>query len=156
MYTTPAVASVGYTLEQALEADIDAKEVKLSLLYSGRYVAENIELTGVCKIVYDRTNRCLIGAHIVGSYSSEIIAILASFIDLKTDVKDIEKIVFPHPTVGEVIHDAVATIVQKIAKHEKILASATSNGNGQSLKNILKTCTSRFLIVNLLFIVFNL
>jgi len=131
VYTTPAVASVGYTLEQALDADIDAKEVKLSLLYSGRYVAENIELTGICKIVYDRTNRCLIGAHIVGSYSSEIIAILASFIDLKTDVKDIEKIVFPHPTVGEVIHDAVATIAQKIAKHEKILASATSNGDGQ-------------------------
>lgn len=128
IYTTPPAASVGYTLEEARDAGIDAKEINLSLLYSGRYVAENVELNGICKIVYDRTNQYFVGAHLIGSYSAEIIAILASFIDLKTNVHEIEKIVFPHPTVGEVIHDIAEAIVQKIKKHNEILESSNRHG----------------------------
>lgn len=129
VYTTPTVASVGYTLHQARDEGIDAKEVKLSLLYSGRYVAENIDLTGICKVVFDRSNERFIGAHLVGSYSGEMISILTSYIDFKIDIKEIEKIVFPHPTVGEVIHETAYDINQQIKEHQETKASGNGNGN---------------------------
>lgn len=118
IYTHPVAAGVGFTLERAKEAGINAKEIKLSLLYSGRYVAENIDLSGILKVVYDRDNATFVGAHMVGSYAGEIISTLTSYIDLKLKVEEIEKIVFPHPTVAEVIHDAAHMIIEKIKEYE--------------------------------------
>jgi dihydrolipoamide dehydrogenase len=49
----------------------------------------------------------LLGCHIIGSYASEIILSAASLIELRTKIADIKKIVFPHPTVCEIIREAV-------------------------------------------------
>lgn len=110
IYTSPEVACVGYTLETAAAEGIDAEAVQLSLMYSGRYIAENTDYTGICRLVYDKSKNTLIGAQIVGSYASEYIVAVSELIDLEVPVERIKKIVFPHPTVCEVMREAVFQI----------------------------------------------
>jgi dihydrolipoamide dehydrogenase len=107
IYTTPEVASVGLTLSSAKEKGIKAKQASLSLMYSGRYIAENTDYTGLCQLVLDEDRGTLIGAQVVGSYASEYIVAVSNLIDMAIDLDRIKKLVFPHPTVCEVIRDAV-------------------------------------------------
>lgn len=110
IYTTPETASVGYTEESAVKAGINAKSITLSLMYSGRYIAENTDYTGVCVLVKDVDKNTLIGAHIVGNYASEYIVAVSELIDLEIDIERIKKLVFPHPTVCETVREAVFEI----------------------------------------------
>ena len=107
IYTTPEVAAVGMNLATAKSRGMQAKEVTLSLMYSGRYIAENTDYTGFCQLVYNEGNGTLVGAHIIGNYASEYIVAVSNLIDLQIDVQRIKKLVFPHPTVCEVIREAV-------------------------------------------------
>jgi dihydrolipoamide dehydrogenase len=107
IYTTPEVATVGLSLASAGEMGIEAKEISLSLMYSGRYIAENTDYTGLCQLIFDESKGTLIGAQITGNYASEYIVAVSSIIDLQIDVQRIKKLVFPHPTVCEIIRDAV-------------------------------------------------
>ena len=110
IYTTPEVASAGYTLNAALEKGINADEVQLSLMYSGRYIAENTDYTGILKLVYDKDNNVLIGASVVGNYASEYIVAVSNLIDMKVDIDRAKKLVFPHPTVCEVVREGLFEI----------------------------------------------
>ncbi|MBQ4350295.1 MAG: dihydrolipoyl dehydrogenase [Clostridia bacterium] len=110
IYTNPEVGSVGETVETAKKAGIDAEEATLSLRYSGRYVAENEGGDGIVKIVYGREHREILGVHMIGSYASEIIYGAAAMVAKKQRVSDVEKLVFPHPTVCEVIREAMFSI----------------------------------------------
>lgn len=109
IYTKPEVGTVGETLESAKAQGIDAKEHTLSLRYSGRYVAEVEGGDGIVKIITDE-HKTIIGVHMIGSYASEIIYGAAAMVAEKKRVGDIQKIVFPHPTVCEVIREAMFTI----------------------------------------------
>jgi dihydrolipoamide dehydrogenase len=80
------------------------------MAYSGRYVAENIVTDGICKIVIDKKHRNIIGAHIIGSYASEIILSLCALIEMQMRVDDVKELIFPHPTVSEIIREAVFRI----------------------------------------------
>ena len=75
--------------------------------YSGRYVAENEGGDGICKVLIDKKYRRLIGVHIIGSYASEIIYGAGIMIETEMRVQDIRELVFPHPTVSEVIREAI-------------------------------------------------
>lgn len=110
IYTTPEVASAGYTLSAATEKGINADEVQLSLMYSGRYIAENTDYTGILKLVYDKDNNVLIGASVVGNYASEYIVAVSNLIDMKVDIDRAKKLVFPHPTVCEVVREGLFEI----------------------------------------------
>ena len=81
--------------------------VKAPMALSGRYLAENPKGTGFCKLLYDRKNRCVVGVHMVGSYVSEIIYGAAMMVHSKLPLQHLDKIVFPHPTVGEVVREAL-------------------------------------------------
>lgn len=107
IYTNPEFASVGYTEEGAKEKGINAKVVKLPMAYSGRYVAENDGGTGVCKLIIDADNNKLVGAHILANYSSEFIYGVAAMITCDLDLDAIKKIIFPHPTVCEIIREGI-------------------------------------------------
>ena len=98
IYTNPEVGSVGETVESAKEKGIDAKCVSIPMTFSGRYIAENTDLNGVCKIVINNKTNTLIGAHILGSYAGEFIVAVSAMIDLEVDIENIKKLVFPHPT----------------------------------------------------------
>jgi dihydrolipoamide dehydrogenase len=105
IYTHPEVATVGYTQEQASEAGYDAVAMKLSMSYNGRYLAETEAGRGICKVVVDRQYGTLLGVHLIGSACSEMIYGAAAMIEDEMRIKDIRDIVFPHPTVSEIIKD---------------------------------------------------
>lgn len=109
IYTNPEVGTVGETLESAQKAGIKATEHTVSLRYSGRYIAENEGGDGVVKIVLGE-HREILGVHMIGSYASEIIYGAAAMIERRERVEDVQKIVFPHPTVCEVIREAMFMI----------------------------------------------
>jgi len=107
IYTNPEVACVGLTKEAAQEKGLDVKEIKIPMMYSGRYVAEVEGGDGICKLVIDNSNNCLVGVHMIGSYCSEIIYGAALMIETEMQIDDIKELVFPHPTVSEVIREAL-------------------------------------------------
>ena len=110
IYTNPEVGSVGETEESAKEKGLDVKCVNIPLTYSGRYIAENTDLNGICKLVVNNKTNTLIGAHIIGSYSGEYIVAVSAMIDLEVDIENIKKLVFPHPTVCEIVREAIFQI----------------------------------------------
>lgn len=107
IYTNPEVGSVGETEESAKAKGIDVKCVNIPLTYSGRYIAENTDLNGICKIVINKKTNTLIGAHIIGSYAGEFIVAVSAMVDLEVDIENIKKLVFPHPTVCEIVREAI-------------------------------------------------
>ena len=104
IYTNPETAGVGETSESVKQKNIKAKTHSFTLKYSGRYVAENENGDGILKIITDENN-IIIGLHIIGTYASEIIYGTAMMLETMMRTEDIQKFVFPHPTVGEVIRE---------------------------------------------------
>jgi len=107
IYTNPEVACVGETEETAKQKGIDYEVANISMRYSGRYVAENEGGDGICKVLVDKKYRKLIGAHMIGNYASEIIYGAGIMIETEMRVEDIKEIVFPHPTVCEILREAI-------------------------------------------------
>ncbi len=110
IYTNPEVGSVGLTEEQCREQKIEYKVGKASAMYSGRYVAENLKGSGFCKVLCDKKTGKLLGVHILSSYASEMIVGAALMLEMEMTVEDIKELVFPHPTVCEIIREAIFAI----------------------------------------------
>lgn len=107
IYTDPEVATVGHSLEGAKKLGMNAKEVKLPMSYAGRYLAETEGGKGFIKLVVDTDRSRLVGCHIVGSYASEIIMTATMMVDTELNPERLRKLVFPHPTVAEIIREAI-------------------------------------------------
>lgn len=107
IYTNPEVACVGETEETAKAKGIDYEVANLSMRYSGRYVAENERGDGICKILIDKEYRKIIGVHMIGNPASEIIYGAALMIEMEMRVEDVQELVFPHPTISEIIREGV-------------------------------------------------
>lgn len=107
IYTNPEVACVGENEETAKQKGIDFEAAKLSMMYSGRYAAENEGGDGICKVLVDKKHHKVIGVHMIGNYSSEIIYGAALMIETEMRVNDIKELVFPHPSVSEIIREAM-------------------------------------------------
>ena len=105
IYTNPEAASVGETEETVTEKGLNAKTVKLPMLFSGRYQAENEGGNGIMKLVLD-DEKHILGACILGNPASEIIPAMAMAITQHMTAAELARTVFPHPTVGEVLRDA--------------------------------------------------
>jgi len=106
VYTNPEVAGVGMTEEALQQSGLSYQVVKLPMAYSGRFVAENEGVNGVCKLLF-ADDDTLLGAHVFGNPASEIIALAGMAIELKLKREEWKKIVFPHPTVGEIFKEAL-------------------------------------------------
>ena len=98
---------MGKTEEECQEKGLDYEVQKLSMRYSGRFVAENEGTDGLCKILIDRKRRTILGVHLIGSYSGEIIWGAAEMIEMQLRVTDARQIIFPHPTVSEIIREVL-------------------------------------------------
>lgn len=107
IYTNPEVAGVGETEETCQTKGIDYEVVNLSMRYSGRYVAENEGGDGICKVIINKKYRNVIGVHMIGNPASEIIYGAAMLIESEMRLEDIKELVFPHPTVAEIIREAI-------------------------------------------------
>lgn len=106
VYTNPEVAGVGKTEEELAAAGINYHVQKLPMVYSGRFVAENESVNGLCKLILDSNER-IIGCHLFGNPASEIIVIAGIAIQRGYTVEEFQKSVFPHPTVGEIFHETL-------------------------------------------------
>ena len=107
VHTEPEAAFAGLTAEEAKSAGIDAVCSKLSMNYSGLYLAENENGAGIIKLVFDRKRRTLIGAHIAGGPAAELITICSLLIENELPIERMKRYVFPHPTCGEAIREAL-------------------------------------------------
>ncbi|MDD6781938.1 MAG: dihydrolipoyl dehydrogenase [Bacteroidales bacterium] len=106
VYTNPEVAGVGVT-EAALQSAGAVYSVKkLPMTYSGRFVAENEGGNGLCKLIFDAENR-LKGAHLIGNPASELVATAALAIEQKLTVDVLAKLIFPHPSVSEILKETL-------------------------------------------------
>ncbi len=110
IYTNPEVASVGETEESTAARGLDAQTVTISMRYSGRYMVENEGGDGICKLVVDKKHQTLLGVHMIGNPASEIIYGAALMLETEMRLQDIKEIVFPHPTVAEIIREAVFSL----------------------------------------------
>ena len=110
VYTNPEVAGVGLTEDEALKKGINFKALKLPMAYSGRFVAENERGEGLCKIIVDAATGKVLGVHMLGNPSSEIIQSACIAIERGLTADDLKGIVFPHPTVSEIIRETAFTL----------------------------------------------
>lgn len=107
IYTNPEVAGVGETEQTAKEKGMDVTVKTISMRYAGRYVAENEGGDGIVKIIVDNKWDRLVGVHLIANYASELIWGADALIDKSMTIEQIKKIVFPHPTVSEIIREAI-------------------------------------------------
>ena len=106
IYTNPEFAGVGETEESLNANGTKYRKVSIPMAYSGRFIAENERVNGVCKLLFAEDDT-LLGAHVLGNPASEIITLAAMAIELKLKAEEWNRIIFPHPTVGEIFKEAL-------------------------------------------------
>ena len=109
VYTNPEIAGVGETEESLQRKGIACRTVKLPMAYSGRFVAENEGVNGVCKLILSE-NDIILGAHVLGNPASEIIVQAGMAISLGLTAGQWARMVFPHPTVGEIFKEVCGEV----------------------------------------------
>ena len=110
VYTSPEVAVVGLTKEEAEERGIKTRTGRIPMAINARYIAENPDEGGLCKVVLeDGTNR-LLGVHMVGGACSEMIFGATAMIETELREEEIDEIVFPHPTTSEIMKDVFMAV----------------------------------------------
>jgi dihydrolipoamide dehydrogenase len=107
IYTQPEAAYVGETEESAAAKGLRVAVKKLPMVYAGRYVAENDDANGVCKTLIDEASGRVVGVNLIGGYASEIILSADLLVGLGLPAASAKRIVFPHPTVGEIIRETL-------------------------------------------------
>ena len=110
VYTNPEVAGVGLTEDEALKKGMEYKVLKLPMAYSGRFVAENERGEGLCKIIIDPGTSKVLGVHMLGNPSSEIIQSACIAIEQGMTAEQLQEVVCPHPTVSEIIKETAFTL----------------------------------------------
>ncbi len=106
-YSSPEVASVGYTEKAAKEAGYELKTGKFPFSASGKASAAG-EKDGFVKLIFDARYGELLGAHMIGANVTEMIAEIVVARKLETTGHEIIKSVHPHPTMSEAIMEAAA------------------------------------------------
>ena len=121
VYTNPEIASIGLTekdLNEIKEGDfapsmsteepfVPYEVHKLPMTYSGRFVAENEGETGLCKVIVDKRSKTIMGVHMIGNPCSEFVAAASFAVRMGYTVGEFKQVVFPHPTVGEVLREVI-------------------------------------------------
>lgn len=109
IYTHPEVAWVGMNEEQAKTEVDEHKTGTFSFMANGRAVAAN-ETTGFVKVVADAKTDRVLGVHIVGPQASEIIMQAVIAMEFGASTEDLQMMVFAHPGLSEVLHEAMLDV----------------------------------------------
>lgn len=112
-YTSPEVASVGFTEKAAKEAGYTIKVGKFPFSASGKASASG-EKDGFVKLIFDEKYGELLGAHMIGANVTEMIAEIVVAHNLETTGHEIIKSIHPHPTMSEAIMEAAATAYDEV------------------------------------------
>jgi dihydrolipoamide dehydrogenase len=106
-YTTPEIASVGYTEQKAIEAGYEIKVGKFPFTASGKATAAGHN-EGFVKLIFDAKYGECLGAHMIGAGVTEMIAEIVALRKLESTGHEIIKTVHPHPTMSEAVMEAAA------------------------------------------------
>ena len=112
-YTTPEVASVGLTEQQAKDAGYDIKVGKFPFTASGKASAGGNK-DGFVKVIFDAKYGEWLGCHMIGDNVTEMIAEAVAARKLETTGHEIIKTVHPHPTMSEAVMEAVAAAYDEV------------------------------------------
>ena len=102
---TPS-AGVGATEEKLRAEGRYYRVLKLPMAYAGRYVVENEQAPGLCKVLVDE-NDTILGCHILGNPASELILLAGIAVTDRSSIEDFRRHIFPHPTAGEILHEVL-------------------------------------------------
>jgi dihydrolipoamide dehydrogenase len=105
-YCTPQVASVGMTEAKAKAAGREVRVGRFPFIGNGKAIALG-EPEGLAKVVFDAKTGELLGAHLVGAEVTEMIQGYVVGRTMETTEKELMHTIFPHPTISEVMHEAV-------------------------------------------------
>ena len=107
VYISPEVAGVGETEETAKAKGLAYKVAKLPMTYSGRFMIENERFAGLCKVLIGEKYGEVIGVHMLGNPSSEMIYGASMAIEQEMTLEELKEVVFPHPTVSEIFKEVI-------------------------------------------------
>jgi dihydrolipoamide dehydrogenase len=105
-YCQPQIASVGLTEATAKEQGRDIRVGRFPFAGNGKAIALG-EDQGLVKVIFDRKTGQLIGAHMVGAEVTELIQGYVVAMNLETTEEELMHTVFPHPTLSEMMKEAV-------------------------------------------------
>ncbi|MGM9530912.1 dihydrolipoyl dehydrogenase [Intestinibacter sp.] len=108
LYTVPQVASVGLTEEQARKS-YNIKVGKFSFAANGKALTESAT-DGFVKVISDEKYGEILGVHIIGKKATEIVNEAAILKSLEVPVDEAADIIFAHPTISEVLKEALADV----------------------------------------------
>ena len=105
-YCSPQIASVGLTEAKAKELKYDIRVGRFPFIGNGKAIALG-EDQGLVKVVFDKKTGQLLGAHMVGAEVTELIQGYVIAMNLETTEEELMHTVFPHPTLSEMMKEAV-------------------------------------------------
>ncbi|HZT27469.1 MAG TPA: dihydrolipoyl dehydrogenase [Pseudolabrys sp.] len=105
-YCSPQIASVGLTEQAAKEKKLDIRVGRFPFVGNGKAIALG-EDQGLVKVIFDRKTGQLLGAHMVGAEVTELIQGYVVAMNLETTEEELMHTVFPHPTLSEMMKEAV-------------------------------------------------
>lgn len=105
IFTSPEIASVGLTLQQALQKNPQAQEAVFPLSALGIAIALE-ETDGMVKIVFAEKEKTVLGAHLLGENVSFLISEMAMAVQNKLTLDQIADTIHPHPTLSEALFEA--------------------------------------------------
>jgi dihydrolipoamide dehydrogenase len=105
-YCSPQIASVGLTEQAAKENKLDIRVGRFPFVGNGKAIALG-EDQGLVKVIFDRKTGALLGAHMVGAEVTELIQGYVIAMNLETTEEELIHTVFPHPTLSEMMKEAV-------------------------------------------------
>jgi len=105
-YCAPQVASVGLTEAAAKEKKLDIRVGRFPFVGNGKAIALG-EDQGLMKVIFDKKTGQLLGAHMVGAEVTELIQGYVVAMNLETTEEELIHTIFPHPTLSEMMKEAV-------------------------------------------------
>jgi dihydrolipoamide dehydrogenase len=105
-YCSPQIASVGLTEQSAKEKQLDIRVGRFPFVGNGKAIALG-EDQGLVKVIFDKKTGQLLGAHMVGAEVTELIQGYVIAMNLETTEEELMHTVFPHPTLSEMMKEAV-------------------------------------------------
>ncbi|MQF98017.1 MAG: dihydrolipoyl dehydrogenase [SAR202 cluster bacterium] len=111
-YCEPQISSFGYTEKEALDLGYSIKTGRFPLTANAKALAIG-EDTGIVKVIVNKKNKNILGAHIIGPEATEIISELITVNQLGGEKEFLEKIIHPHPSIGEAIKEAALDVYDR-------------------------------------------
>jgi len=118
-FTDPEYGSVGLTEEQARDKGIDIAVAVVPYADMDRAVIDGVT-DGFCKLIVDRANRQIVGAHVVGEQAVEVIQMVTTAIVGGMPIEQVAEVEFAYPTFAAVIGLAA----RQLARDLKIISVA--------------------------------